>query len=96
MQPVFWMLHQNQAAAGSLAGPGTKGALFRERGRAVGELLTSGPDASLPERIRGLIAITGMSVSWMLFSGQAGHDELADAVLQVTTELVNGQAGHDQ
>src|SRR2546427_1912543 len=56
---VFRMLHQNQAAAQSMAGgKGRRTELFKERLRTLTGLL-SGPGASLAEQLRAAIVLGG-------------------------------------
>jgi AcrR family transcriptional regulator len=84
---VFRMLHQNQAAVNTLASAKGRGELFRERLTALTELLT-GPDAPLPDRLRAVMALGGVSVGWMSFAGQVtDRGELAGAVLEIASQI---------
>ena len=84
---VFRMLHQNQAAVNTLASAKGRGELFRERLTALTELLTS-PDAPLPDRLRAVMALGGVSVGWMFFAGQVtDRGELAGAVLEIASQI---------
>ena len=58
---VFRMLHQNQAAASSMSGTEGRSELFKERLRALVDLLSE-PGATLAERLRPAMALGGISV----------------------------------
>jgi AcrR family transcriptional regulator len=84
---VFRMLHQNQAAVHSLAGPKGRSELFKERLSSLIELL-AGPGATLSERLRPAMALGGISVAWMTFADQvADQDELCAALLGVACDV---------
>jgi AcrR family transcriptional regulator len=83
---VFRMLHQNQAAVGTLSSAKTRGELFKERLRSMVELLSE-PDTSLTARVRAAMAIGGISTSWMLFSTEANKDELAEVVRGISAGI---------
>ena len=85
---VFRMLHQNQAAAQSMAGgKGRRTELFKERLRTLTGLLAE-PDASLAERLRAAIVLGGISVAWMSFEDQVpDQDELVTAIIETGVEL---------
>jgi AcrR family transcriptional regulator len=90
---VFRMLHQNQAAVNTLASAKGRGALFRERLTGLVEVLTE-PGAAMPERVRAIMALGGVSVAWMFFADQVSdRDELCSAVLDISCDLAGGQAG---
>src|SRR5262249_24702283 len=87
---VFRMLHQNQAAAQSMAGGrGRRSELFKERRRALAALLTE-PGAELAGQLRASIVLGGMSVAWMSFEDQVpDRDELVAAMLQIGIDLTH-------
>jgi AcrR family transcriptional regulator len=89
---AFRMLHQNQAAAHSLAAAKGRGDVFRERLSALIEVL-AGPDAPLADRLRPAMALGGISMGLMLFADQVADDgELSSAVLQVACDLAGEPA----
>jgi AcrR family transcriptional regulator len=83
---AFRMLHQNQAAVHALGSMKSRGDLFKERVEFLVDLLTE-PDAALPERVRAAMAIGGISVGWMFFSGREDRDDLIEAVRGIATEI---------
>jgi AcrR family transcriptional regulator len=93
---VFRMLHQNQAALGSLASAKSRGDVFRERmGALVGAL--TGPDAGVMERLRATMALGGVSVGWMFFADQVDDaDQLSDAILQIASEFATARPQDQQ
>ncbi len=92
---VYRMLHQNQAALGSLSSLKQRGELFRERMNSVVELL-AGPGAPLHDRVRAAMATSGMSVGWMLFHDQTDDPgELREVVLKVAREVADWPAQAD-
>ena len=95
---VFRMLHQNQAAVSMLSSAKSRGQLFKERIEFLIDLLTE-PDAGLAERVRAAMAIGGISVGWMFFSGQSDKHELIDVLASIATSIAElpysgaGEAG---
>ncbi len=85
-QQTFRMLHQNQAAVHSLAAAKGRGEVFRERLSTLIGLMTP-PGAPLIERVRAAMALGGVSIGWMFFSGEADHAELSKAVSEAASEL---------
>jgi AcrR family transcriptional regulator len=83
---VFRMLHQNQAAVGTLSSAKTRGELFKERIGMLIELLT-GPEATLGARVKAAMAIGGISTSWMFFGGQVDRDELTEVVRRISAGI---------
>jgi AcrR family transcriptional regulator len=94
---VYRMLHQNQAALGSLTSIKQRGELFRERMNSLIELF-AGPDATLHDRVRAAMATSGLSIGWMVFHDQADDPgELRDVILNVAREVADCPAqGDDQ
>jgi AcrR family transcriptional regulator len=89
---VFKMLHQNQAAAQSMAGGrGRRTELFKERLRLLAGLLT-GPGAGLAGQLRASMVLGGMSAAWMSFEDEVpDQDELVAAMLQVSIDLMEAR-----
>jgi AcrR family transcriptional regulator len=84
---VFRMLHQNQAAASSMSGSKGRSELFKERLRALTELLSE-PGASLAEQLRAAMALGGISVAWMSFADEVtDHQALCAAMLAVASDM---------
>jgi AcrR family transcriptional regulator len=85
---AYRMLHQNQAALGSMSSMKQRGELLKERMRSLIDLLAD-PGASLHGRVRAAMAASGLSISWMLFQDQTDDlGELRDVVLAVGRELI--------
>ena len=92
---VYRMLHQNQAALGSLTSIKQRGELFRERMTSLIELF-AGPEATLHDRVGAAMATSGLSISWMLFHDQADDPgELRDVILNVACEVAGCPAPGD-
>ncbi len=92
---VFRMLHQNQAAASSMSGSKGRSELFRERLRALADLLSE-PGASLAEKLRPAMALGGISVAWMSFADEVSDQQaLCAAVLAIASDMA-GAAPPDQ
>jgi AcrR family transcriptional regulator len=92
---VYRMLHQNQAALGSLASVKQPGELFKERMDSLVNLL-AGPDATLRARVGAIIAASGLSIGWMFFRDQADDAaELREAVLGIARDIVGSRAGSE-
>ncbi|MGH3398255.1 MAG: TetR/AcrR family transcriptional regulator, partial [Streptosporangiaceae bacterium] len=94
---VFRMLHQNQAAASSMSGSKGRSELFKERLRALADLLSE-PGATLAEQLRPAMALGGISVAWMSFADQVTDTgALCAAVLAIDCDMARatppGQAG---
>jgi len=86
---VFRMLHQNQAAASSMSGSKGRSELFKERLRALADLLSE-PGATLAERLRPAMALGGISVAWMSFADQVTDTEaLCAAVLAIACDMTH-------
>jgi AcrR family transcriptional regulator len=84
---VFRMLHQNQAAASSMSGSKGRSELFRERLRALADLLSE-PGASLAEQLRPAMALGGISVAWMSFADEVSDQQaLCAAVLAIASDM---------
>ncbi len=82
---VFRMLHQNQAAMNTMA------EALRTLKNAPLQLADqlAGPDASLRERARAMMALGSMSVGWMYLCDQVpDRDELSEIVSDIAAELV--------
>ncbi len=94
---VYRMLHQNQAALGSLTSLKQRGELFRERMNSLIELFAE-PGAPLHDRVRAAMATSGLSVGWMLFRDETADDpgELREVILRVARELIGCPAPADQ
>src|SRR5689334_14437184 len=85
---VFRMMHQNQAALNTMA------SALRTLKNAPLQLADqlAGPDASLRERARAMMALGAMSVGWMYLADQvADRDELSEIVASIANELVGCQ-----
>ncbi len=92
---VFRMLHQNQAAASSMSRSKGRSEVFRERLRALADLLSE-PGASLAEQLRPAMALGGISVAWMSFADEVSDQQaLCAAVLAIATDMA-GAAPPDQ
>jgi AcrR family transcriptional regulator len=86
---VFRMLHQNQAAASSMSGSKGRSELFKERLRALADLLSE-PGATLAEQLRPAMALGGISVAWMSFADQVTDTgALCAAVLAIACDMTN-------
>ena len=85
---VYRMLHHNQAALASLNSGKDASKLFKARMNAIVDVLTE-PGAALPDRVRAAMAVTSVSVGWMLFHDEVGDPgELHAAVLDVACDLL--------
>ena len=92
---VFRMLHQNQAAASSMSRSKGRSEVFRERLRALADLLSE-PGASLAEQLRPAMALGGISVAWMSFADEVSDQQaLCAAVLAIASDMA-GAAPPDQ
>jgi AcrR family transcriptional regulator len=92
---VFRMLHQNQAAASSMSRSKGRSEVFRERLRALADLLSE-PGASLAEQLRPAMALGGISVAWMSFADEVPDQQaLCAAVLAIASDMA-GAAPPDQ
>ncbi|HEX5188758.1 MAG TPA: helix-turn-helix domain-containing protein [Streptosporangiaceae bacterium] len=83
---VFRMLHQNQAALNTMA------ATLRTLKNAPLALADqiAGPDASLRERARAMMALGSISVGWMYLADQVpDRDELSVIVSSIAGELID-------
>jgi len=90
---AFRMLHQNQAAVHSMAGPKGRRELFKERLTPLIELLVE-PGATLADRLRPAMALGGMSFGWMFFADQVpDRGELCAALLDIACELADADRG---
>jgi AcrR family transcriptional regulator len=82
---VFRMLHQNQAALNTMAE--ALRTLKNAPLRLADQL--AGPDASLRERARAMMALGSMSVGWMFLADQVtDRDELSEIVSSIAGELI--------
>jgi AcrR family transcriptional regulator len=89
---VFRMLHQNQAALNTMA------EALRTLKNAPLQLADqlAGPDASLRERARAMMALGSMSVGWMFLCDQApDRAELIQIVSEIGGELVEALPAYD-
>ena len=89
---VFRMLHQNQAALNTMA------SALRTLKNAPLQLADqlAGPDASLRERARAMMALGSMSVGWMFLSDQVtDREELTHIVSTIAAELVDPLPAYD-
>ena len=89
---VFRMLHQNQAAMNTMA------SALRTLKNAPLQLADqlAGPDASLRERARAMMALGSMSVGWMFLADQVSdRDELSEIVCGIASELVEPLPAYD-
>jgi hypothetical protein len=89
---VFRMLHQNQAALNTMA------SALRTLKNAPLQLADqlAGPDASLRERARAMMALGSMSVGWMFLADQVSdRDELSETVIAIAGELVDPLPAYD-
>jgi AcrR family transcriptional regulator len=89
---VFRMLHQNQAALNTMA------SALRTLKNAPLQLADqlAGPDASLRERARAMMALGSMSVGWMFLSDQVTDPaELTEIVSAIAAELVDPLPAYD-
>ncbi|HEX6932419.1 MAG TPA: TetR/AcrR family transcriptional regulator [Streptosporangiaceae bacterium] len=83
---VFRMLHQNQAALNTMAQ--ALRTLKNAPLQLAGQL--AGPDASLRERARAMMALGSMSVGWMYLCDQVpDRDELSQIVSGIAGELID-------
>ncbi len=83
---VFRMLHQNQAALNTMA------AALRTLKNAPIALADqlAGPDASLRERARAMMALGSISVGWMFLADQVpDRDELSQVISGIAGELID-------
>jgi AcrR family transcriptional regulator len=88
-QHIYRMLHQNQAALASISNRKYHGEMFKERTRAIIDLLTD-PGAGLDEQVRAATAATSVSICWMLFRDEVTDTEaLRKSVLGLASELVD-------
>jgi hypothetical protein len=79
------MLHQNQAALNTMAE--ALRTLKNAPLRLADQL--AGPDASLRERARAMMALGSMSVGWMFLADQVtDRDELSEIVSSIAGELI--------
>ncbi len=88
---VFRMMHQNQAALNTMA------AALRTLKNAPLQLADqlAGPDASLRERARAMMALGSMSVGWMYLADQVtDQDELSEILSGIAGELVDCLRGY--
>jgi AcrR family transcriptional regulator len=88
---VFRMLHQNQAALNTMA------AALRTLKNAPLQLADqlAGPDATLRERARAMMALGSMSVGWMYLADQVtDQDELSEIVSGIAGELADCLPGY--
>jgi AcrR family transcriptional regulator len=82
---VFRMLHQNQAALNTMA------SALRTLKNAPLQLADrlAGPDGSLRDRARAMMALGSMSVGWMFLADQVSdREELNEIVCDVASEIV--------
>lgn len=89
---VFRMLHQNQAALNTMA------SALRTLKNAPLQLADqlAGPDASLRERARAMMALGSMSVGWMFLADQVtDRQELSQIVSGIAGELVDPLREYD-
>jgi AcrR family transcriptional regulator len=89
---VFRMLHQNQAALNTMA------SALRTLKNAPLQLADqlAGPDASLRERARAMMALGSMSVGWMFLADQVtDRDELTQIVSDIAAELADPLPGYN-
>jgi AcrR family transcriptional regulator len=89
---VFRMMHQNQAALNTMA------SALRTLKNAPLQLADqlAGPDASLRERARAMMALGSMSVGWMFLADQVSdRDELSQIVSAIAAELVDPLPEYD-
>jgi AcrR family transcriptional regulator len=89
---VFRMMHQNQAALNTMA------SALRTLKNAPLQLADqlAGPDASLRERARAMMALGSMSVGWMFLADQVSdRDELSQIVSAIAAELVDSLPEYD-
>jgi len=83
---VFRMLHQNQAALNTMA------SALRTLKNAPLQLADqlAGPDATMRERARAMMALGSMSVGWMFLADQVtDREELSAIVINIAGELVD-------
>jgi AcrR family transcriptional regulator len=83
---VFRMLHQNQAALNTMA------EALRTLKNAPLQLADqlAGPDASLRDRARAIMALASMSVGWMLLADEVpDRAELSEIVSGIAAELAD-------
>jgi AcrR family transcriptional regulator len=89
---VFRMLHQNQAAMNTMA---SALRMLKNAPLQLADQL-AGPDASLRERARAMMALGSMSVGWMFLADQVSdRDELSEIVCGIATELVHPLPAYD-
>jgi AcrR family transcriptional regulator len=89
---VFRMLHQNQAALNTMA------SALRTLKNAPLQLADqlAGPDATLRERARAMMALGSMSVGWMFLADQvADREELSEIVITIAGELADPLREYD-
>ena len=83
---VFRMLHQNQAAMNTMAS--ALRTLKNAPLRLADQL--AGPDASLRDRARALMALGSMSIGWMFLADEVpDRDELSEIVSGIAGEIVD-------
>lgn len=89
---VFRMLHQNQAALNTMAAALRT---LKNAPLALADQL-AGPDASLRDRARAMMALGSMSVGWMYLADQVpDRDELSEVVSGIAAELVECLPAYD-
>jgi AcrR family transcriptional regulator len=89
---VFRMLHQNQAALNTMA------EALRTLKNAPLQLADqlAGPDASLRERARAMMALGSMTIGWMYLCDRVpDHAELSEIVTGIAGELVETLPAYD-
>ena len=83
---VFRMLHQNQAALNTMAAALRT---LKNAPLALADQL-AGPDASLRERARAMMALGSISVGWMFLADEvADREELSQVVSGIAGELID-------
>jgi AcrR family transcriptional regulator len=88
-QHIYRMLQQNQAALASISTRKYHGEMFKERTRAIIDLLTE-PGAGLGEQVRAATAATSVSLCWMLFRDEVTDpEELRTTVLDLAGQLLD-------
>ncbi len=89
---VFRMLHQNQAALNTMA---EALRTLKNAPLALADQL-AGPDASLRERARAMMALGSISVGWMFLADQvADREELSQIVSGIAGELIDPLPAYD-
>jgi len=85
---VFRMLQQNQASVSTLGAAKHRGELFKERMHSLVEVL-AGPDSPIEEKIRAAMALGGISVGLMFFTGRTpDRFDLTDTVSCLAGDLL--------